>query len=156
MRSLEGGQLVGRHDAAVAQAQAPDGKPWAPDLCRETIGPKVTATDALGLAGWLERGERGEWFTATDAQLLELQTTATAHGASLRQVLGVSPGRRAVTTLRALLALAGHRLESKRSREDGKRAWRYRVVPEALPEGADPDRLGMAWREQLSHPLQLL
>ena len=146
LRSLEARQLVARHDQATAAALAPDGRPWAPDLCREAIGPKVTAADALALPGWLERGE---WFTAADAQLVALQATATAHGASLRQVLGVSPGKRAITTLRGLLAIAGHRLEAKRSREDGARAWRYRVVAEALPDGADPGRLLAAWRDQL-------
>lgn len=146
LRNLEARQLVAKHDHAVAQALAPNRRHWAPDLCRETIGPKVTAADALGLPGWLERRE---WFTATDAQLLELQATATAHGGSLLQVLGVSTSKRATTTLRALLALAGHRLESKRNREDGDRAWRYRVVPEALPDGADPGRLLAAWRDQL-------
>jgi hypothetical protein len=151
--NLEARQLVAKHDQTVAQALAPNRRHWAPDLCRETIGPKVTAADALGLPGWLERGERGEWFTATDAQLLELQATATAHGGSLLQVLGVSTNKRATTTLRALLALAGHRLEAKRNREDGDRAWRYRVVPEALPDGVDPGRLVMAWRDQLAQPM---
>lgn len=150
LRKLEARQLVAKHDHAVAQALAPNRRHWAPDLCRETIGPKVAAADALGLPSWLERGE---WFTATDPQLLELQATATAHGGGLLQVLGVGPSKRATTTLRALLALAGHRLEAKRNREDGDRAWRYRVVPEALPDGADPDRLVMAWRDQLAQPL---
>ena len=150
LRNLEGRQLVAKHDHAVARALAPNRRHWAPDLCRETIGPKVTAAEALGLPSWLERGE---WFTATDAQLLELQATATAHGGGLLQVLGVGPGKRATTTLRALLALAGHRLEAKRNREDGDRAWRYRVVPEALPDGVDPGQLVMAWRDQLAQPL---
>ena len=150
LRNLEARQLVAKHDQAVAQALAPNRCHWAPDLCRETIGPKVAAADALGLPSWLERGE---WFTATDAQLLELQATATAHRGGLLQVLGVGPSKRATTTLRALLALAGHRLEAKRNREDGDRAWRYRVVPEALPDGVDPGQLVMAWRDQLAQPL---
>jgi len=149
LRNVEARQLVAQHDQTAAAALAPDRRPWAPDLCREAIGPKVTAADALALPSWLERGERGEWFTAADAQLVALQITATAHGASLRQVLGVGPGKRAISTLRALLALAGHRLKAKRSREDGARAWRYRVVAEALPDGADPGRLLAAWRDQL-------
>jgi hypothetical protein len=156
LRSIEARQLVAKHDQATAAALAPGGRAWAPDLCRETIGPKVTAADALGLPAWLERadtsgrGDPSAWFTADDPALLLLQATATAHGASQRQVLGVSPGKRATTTLRQLLALAGYRLEAKRSRDDGARAWRYRVVPEALPDGADPDRLAAAWREQLN------
>jgi hypothetical protein len=153
--SLEARQLAAKHDQATAATLAPDGRAWAPDLCRETIGPKITAADALGLPAWLARSDGSDgsepaaWFTATDPALLQLQATATAHGASLRQVLGVSPGKRGITTLRQLLALAGHRLEAKRSRADGARAWRYRVVAEALPDGADPARLLAAWRDQL-------
>jgi hypothetical protein len=153
--SLEARQLVAKHDQATAATLAPDGRAWAPDLCRETIGPKITAADALGLPAWLARSDSSDgsepaaWFTAADPTLLQLQATATAHGASLRQVLGVSPGKRGITTLRQLLALAGHRLEAKRSRADGARAWRYRVVAEALPDGADPARLLAAWRDQL-------
>jgi hypothetical protein len=153
--SLEARQLVAKHDQATAATLAPDGRAWAPDLCRETIGPKITAADALGLPAWLARSDGSDgsepaaWFTAADPTLLQLQATATAHGASLRQVLGVSPGKRGITTLRQLLALAGHRLEAKRSRADGARAWRYRVVAEALPDGADPARLLAAWRDQL-------
>ncbi len=86
-----------------AATLAPDGRAWAPDLCRETIGPKITAADRA------------------------LLQAATAHGASLRQVLGVSPGKRGITTLRQLLALAGHRLEAKPGR------WGPRL---ALPRGA--------------------
>jgi hypothetical protein len=153
--SLEARQLVAKHDQATAATLAPDGRAWAPDLCRETIGPKITAADALGLPAWLARSDSSDgsepaaWFTAADPALLQLQATATAHGASLRQVLGVSPGKRGITTLRQLLALAGHRLEAKRSRADGARAWRYRVVAEALPDGADQARLLAAWRDQL-------
>jgi hypothetical protein len=159
LRSIDARQLVARHDRATASALAPDGRPWAPDLCREALGPKVSAADALGLPAWLERSDptdgrddAGGWFTADDPALLQLQALAIAHGASLRQVLGVSPGKRATTTLRQLLALAGYRLEAKRSREDGARAWRYRVASEALPDGADPARLAAAWREQLRRP----
>jgi hypothetical protein len=92
----------------------------------------VAAADAIGMADWLERVDRGEWFIAADPQLQALQARAITHGASLRQVLGVSPGQRAMTTLRNLLALAGYRLEAKRNREDGDRAWLYRVVAEPL------------------------
>lgn len=147
LQDLEARRLLPGHDRAVASALAPRGKGWAPDLCRETIGPKVAAADAIGLAAWLDRRE---WFTATDQQLLALQALAIAHGASMRQVLGVSPGERATTTLRNLLHLAGYRLEAKRSREAGDRAWRYRVVAEPLPDGANHDQLVTAWRDQLN------
>jgi hypothetical protein len=149
LQSLEARQLVAVHDQSAARTMAPNGRSWAPDLCRETIGPKVTAADALGLPQWLARDD---WFTAADGQLLALQTAATAHAASLRQVLGVSPGKRATTTLRSLLAIAGHRLEAKRSRGPDGNCWRYRITPESLPNGAAADRLEQAWRDQLGAP----
>jgi hypothetical protein len=123
---------------------------WAPDLCREAITPRLDALTALGLPGWLERANTREWFAADDSSLMELQAIASAHGADLQQVLGVTPGKRAITTLRALLRLTGHRLEAKRSRKAGDRAWRYRVVAEAIPAGAAADQLVRAWTDQLS------
>jgi len=146
MRTLEARQMVAGHDRNLARTLAPAGKGWAPDLCREAIGPKVAAADVLGLADWLGRDD---WFTAADPQLQGLQALAIAHGASLRQVLGLSPGERPTTTLRGLLALAGHRLEAKRSRGGDGNCWRYRVIPIPLPDGADPDRMEAAWRDQL-------
>ena len=147
LQTLEARPLVARHDQAIAASLASGRRSWAPDLCRETIGPKVTAADAMGVLTWLNRRD---WFTAEDPELLALQALATAHGGSLRQVLGVSPGKRATTTLRALLALAGYRLEAKRSREGDGRAWRYRVVPEPLPAGVMPEQLPAAWAASLS------
>ncbi|MCP9798919.1 plasmid replication protein, CyRepA1 family, partial [Cyanobium sp. Lug-B] len=147
LQNLEARPLVARHDQAIAASLASGRRSWAPDLCRETIGPKVTAADAMGVLTWLNRRD---WFTAEDPELLALQALATAHGGSLRQVLGVSPGKRATTTLRALLALAGYRLEAKRSREGDGRAWRYRVVPEPLPAGVTPEQLPAAWAASLS------
>lgn len=147
LQNLEARQLVAGHDQAAARSMAPAGRAWAPDLCREAIGPKVAAADALGLPAWLARSD---WFTANDGQLLALQATATAHAASLRQVLGASPGKRATTTLRQLLALAGYRLEAKRSRGADGNCWRYRITAEPLPLGADADRLTAAWMDQLA------
>ena len=148
--SIEGRQLAAQHDLAAAKALAPTGRAWAPDLCREMIGPRLAVADALGLADWLQRGD---WFEADDAELTRLQTRATAHSSSLTQALGIRAGVRASGTLRALLRLAGYRLEAARHRlSDGRRGWRYRVVPEALPPGVDRQRLEGAWREQLSTP----
>ena len=153
VRSSDARQLVARADLAKAKAMAPDGVSWSPDLCRELEGPRLAAADALGLPAWLERAERAEWFTADDAQLLQLQATATAHSASMAQSLGLTPGKRATTTLRQLLALAGYRLESERRRSGGSRlaaaGYRYRVVREALPSGADPFALVAAWEREL-------
>ena len=145
--SLEARQLVAAHDHATAQQLAPRGIAWQPDLCRELIGPKLTAADALGLPDWLRRSD---WFTADDQQLAQLQATATTHAASLTQALGVSTGKTATGTLRRLLKLAGCRLEAQRTREAGDRVWRYRVVLEALPAGVTAQQLEAAWTAQLS------
>lgn len=178
VRSAEAHQLVARADLAAAQALAPDGVSWSPDLCRELQGPRLAAADALGLPRWLERAESAEWFTADDPELLELhklfadqqrpegdetleaeaeRRTQNQRRRWRREVLattlGISPGKRATTTLRQLLALAGYRLESERRRSGGGRlssaSYRYRVVREALPAGADPFALVAAWEAQL-------
>ena len=150
LQSIEARQLVASHDQATAQQLAPRGVGWTPDLCRELIGPKLTAAEALRLPDWLHRSD---WFTADDQQLAQLQATATACRSSLTQALGVSPGQTATGTLRRLLRLAGYRLEAKRSREAGDRAYRYRVVPEALPAGVTPQQLEAAWIAQLSQKI---
>jgi len=54
-----------------------------------------------------------------------------------------------VGSLRRLLHLAGYRLEAQRSMVNGKRAWRYRVAAEALPNGVSIKQLEGAWIEQL-------
>lgn len=178
VRSAEARQLVARADLAAAQALAPDGVSWSPDLCRELQGPRLAAADALGLPRWLERAERAEWFTADDPELLELhklfadqqrpeggetlEAEAERRAQNQRRrwrrevlvtTLGISPGKRATTTLRQLLALAGYRLESERRRSGGGRlssaSYRYRVVREALPAGADPFALVAAWEAHL-------
>jgi hypothetical protein len=144
--SLDARHLQARADHSAASRLRAHGGAWAPDLCRELVGPKITAADALGLPAWLSRGD---WFTAKDPRLLELQANATAAAGDLRQVLDVSPGKTGTATLRRLLRLAGHRLEAKRSREEGDRSWRYRVVAEALPAGVMVERLQEVWSDQL-------
>jgi len=150
LQSLEARQLVARHDQQTAQQLAPNGTAWTPDLCRELIGPKLAAADALGLPGWLSRGN---WFSADDAQLIALQSTAEAHRGSLIQVLGISTAKTGTGTLRRLLRLAGYRLEAHRSRIDGERDWRYRVVSEPLPDGVSSQQLERAWTDQLSQKI---
>ena len=147
LQSIEARQLVAAHDQAMARQLAPRGIAWAPDLCRELIGPKLTAADWLRLPDWLRRSD---WFTADDQQLADLQTHAIAAAGTLPQALGVSTGKTATGTLRRLLKLAGYRLEAKRTKEAGARAWRYRVVLEALPAGVTTQQLEAAWAAQLS------
>lgn len=146
LQSLEARQLQARADATTADRLSHDGKAWAPDLCRELEGPRIAAADALGLPAWLSRGD---WFTAKDPRLLDLQATTEAHRSSCVQALGCTPAKTATATLRRLLRLTGHRLEAHRCRIDGERAWRYRVIPERLPAGVMVDHLQQAWTEQL-------
>jgi hypothetical protein len=145
----EAAALVAAHDRQRARELAPDGRPWAPDLCREMLAPRIHAAQRLGLPGWLARAG-GEWFTADDPELANLQTMATTHAATLTQRLGLDPGKRATTVLRQLLELAGHRLESEQIRDGAQRGrWRYRVVPIALPKRISPAQLVVAWRQAL-------
>ena len=177
LQSIEARQLAARHDARRRDQLAPDGRAWGPDLLRELLGHKIAAADALGLPAWLERTKGGEWFTAADEQLQELQRRLTVlpapeAGETLEQeaqrravnhssrdraawiaaALGVSPGKRATTTLRGLLAVAGFELEAKRIRGGDGQQWRYRVRPVRLPHGADQAQLLAAWRDQLTDP----
>lgn len=144
-------ELATAHDRRRAAQLAPTGRAWAPDLVRELLGHRLAAAEALGLPAWLEGA--GEWVGATDARLLQLQALATAHAATLRAALGVSPGKRPSGTLRALAGLIGCRLEAQRHRcGGGRQTWRYRLMPEPLPAGVDPAQLQAAWREQLTRP----
>lgn len=144
-------ELAAAHDRRRAAQLAPTGRAWAPDLVRELLAHRIDAAEALGLPAWLEGA--GQWIAATDARLLQLQATATAHAGTMRAALGVSPGKRPSGTLRALAGLIGCRLEARRHRcGDGARVWSYRLVPEPLPAGVDPAQLVAAWREQLTRP----
>jgi hypothetical protein len=147
--SLEGRQQVAAHDARRRQQLAPRGRGWAPDLTRELLGHKVAAADALGLPTWLRRGD---WFDALDPELLDLHKKAAENRSDLIQALGASPGKRATTTLRALLRACGYRLESRRTGRAKDRAWQYRISPEPLPTGASEALLQLAWMTQLADP----
>jgi len=148
----EARDLARAHDRRRARQLTADGRaPWAPDMARELLGHKLAAADALGLPALLDRA--GEWIAATDPALLQLQTLATAHAATMRAALGVGPGKRASGTLRALARLLGYRLEARRHRcGDRQQTWAYRLTPEPLPAGADPAQLQAAWVAQLSDP----
>ena len=144
-------ELAIAHDRRRAAQLAPHGRGWAPDLVRELLGHKLAAAEALGLPAWLKGA--GDWIGATDARLLQLQALTTAHAGTMRAALGVSPGKRASGTLRALAGLIGCRLEAQRHRcGDGQKSWRYRLAPEPLPAGVNQAQLVAAWREQLTGP----
>jgi hypothetical protein len=139
LQSIEARGLVARFNQATAQELVPKGEAWTPDLCRELIGPKLTAADAMGLPAWLNRDDA---FTADDPQLLALQATATTHSGTVTQVLGVSPAKTGTATLRRLLRLCGYRLEAQRIRGGaGRGAYSYRVVAVALSVGVSIEQL---------------
>jgi hypothetical protein len=113
------------------------------------LGPFIAAADALGLPSWLERGE---WFTATDPELLKLQALAVAQHGALPRALGVSPGETAIDTLRALLWSCGHQLEIKPCRKQPYDCV-FRVVMTPLPDGVVRAQLEAKWMEELRNPL---
>lgn len=149
--SAEAEQLVLHHDRDVMRQLAPAGIGWAPDITARTIGPKHRALVALEAAAWLARSCE---FSADDPALTALHSAMSAADDDCRQQLGISPGRKASTTLRRLLALVGAKLESRRckTRSDDRDVIFYRVVLEGLPHGINPDRLLEAWVDGLRRP----
>lgn len=125
---------------------------WVPDLCEELELPKLRLCNVpqVDLQRWLERND---WFDAGDSALLALQAFATERAAAITQMLGISIGKRATTTLRQLLALGGYRLKTRRRRRGAGRLaaaeYEYRVVREALPAGASISAMEAAWGEKL-------
>jgi hypothetical protein len=122
---------------------------WAPDFCRKMEGPRLAAADLLRVPQWLERAQAGEWFTSDDPELRYLHKAMAEHSITAKQVLGVEPAQRATTELKALLSLAGYKLETKRRRcGKGKQApadYFYRVVREDLPNGASLEAMEAKW-----------
>jgi hypothetical protein len=155
LSTTEGRQTAARHDLQTAKHLAPSGEHWQPDLVAQQHGPRLQVADALGLQTWLQRTDT---FTADDQQLADLHQRMVHCSRAAVQVLGISAataggrselvGKLRTTTLRRLLALVGYRLQASRTMVDGKRCWRYRVVPDALPDGADWDRLTSGWGAQ--------
>jgi hypothetical protein len=146
--------VVARHDREVAKELAPAGRAWAPDLADGVMGPKVAALRRLGLAEWLQRGD---WFGADDPalQLLlpENQQTAADRADGIAQLLGLRPGKKAITLLRQLLAQVGARLEARRIKgAAGRDQYRYRVGTVTLPDGIDDDTVVRAWVDRVDGP----
>ena len=142
-------KLVACHDHNHRQHHLLWSRVWAPDLVSDLLEHKVRMAERLDLPHWIDR--QG-WFTAEDPRLILLQATASAHRSGLAQVLDLSPGKRATTTLISLLRLVACRLESKRSRGADGNCWRYRVQLEALPDGVTERQLHAAWKAQLGDP----
>jgi hypothetical protein len=145
--------LVSDCDAAKIAALDPIGQqPFAPDRLRVTTGAKLTALRSLGLPALLKRLGQGETIRATDPAVLRLHATATAHKRQLIAATGVSPGKKATGTLRALLNACGWTLKSNgrvKARGTDRDAYLYKAAPLPVPDGVDKTQLQAAFLAEL-------
>jgi hypothetical protein len=153
LTSPEALALIGAHDRAAVVALDRTGRPFAPDRLRVAHGPRVAAFHALKVPELLERFQAGETIAATDPAVLTLHANATAHRGQLAAAAGVSPGKLASGTLRALLEAIGWELVSAgriHTRDEHRGAMAYRAAPVALPEGVDRDALEAVFLAELA------
>ena len=145
--------LVPDCDAAKIAALDPIGQqPFAPDRLRVTLGAKLMALRSLGLPALLKRLGQGETIRATDPAVLRLHATATAHKGQLIAATGISPGKKASGTLRALLNACGWILKSNgrvNSRGTERGAYLYKAAPLPVPDGVDKSQLQAAFLAEL-------
>jgi hypothetical protein len=145
--------LVPDCDAAKIAALDPtEHQPFAPDRLRVTLGAKLTALRSLGLPALLKRLGQGETIRATDPAVLRLHATATAHKRQLIAATGISPGKKASGTLRALLNACGWALKSNgrvNSRGTDRDAYLYEAAPMPVPDGVDKIQLQAAFLAEL-------
>jgi hypothetical protein len=145
--------LVPDCDAAKIAALDPtEHQPFAPDRLRVTLGAKLTALRSLGLPALLKRLGQGETIRATDPAVLRLHATATAHKRQLIAATGISPGKKASGTLRALLNACGWTLKSNgrvNSRGTDRDAYLYEAAPMPVPDGVDKIQLQAAFLAEL-------
>ena len=140
-------------DAAKIAALDPiDQQPFAPDRLRVTLGAKLTALRALGLPALLKRLGQGETIRATDPAVLRLHANATAHKRQLIAATGISPGKKASGTLRALLNACGWILKSSgrtKARGADRDAYLYKAAPLPVPDGVGKSQLQAAFLAEL-------
>jgi len=100
----------------------------------------------------LKRLGQGETIRATDPAVLRLHATATAHKRQLIAATGISPGKKASGTLRALLNACGWILKSNgrvNSRGTDRGAYLYKAAPLPVPAGVDKSQLQAAFLAEL-------
>jgi hypothetical protein len=144
--------LVPARDQAAVADLDPLGRPFAPDRLRVTLGAKLMALRALGLPALLKRLGQGETICATDPAVLRLHATATAHKRQLIAATGISPGKKATGTLRALLNACGWTLKSNgrvNSRGTDRGAYLYKAAPMPVPAGVDKTQLEAVFLAEL-------
>ncbi|MEB3276193.1 MAG: DUF3854 domain-containing protein [Cyanobacteriota bacterium] len=144
--------LVPAHDQARVAALDDNGRPFAPDRLRVALAPRVAALQALGVPQLLARFAAGEAIAANDPAVVALHVNATACRGQLAQAAGVSPGKLATGTLRALLRACGWQLQRAgriKARGQARDAYTYGAKQVALPAGVDAQALAAVWLEQL-------
>lgn len=144
--------LVPARDQAAVAALDPLGRPFEPDRLRVAIAPRITALQALGLPALLQRFAAGEVIAATDAAVVALHATATAHHQQLSAATGCTPGVKATGTLRALLRAVGWKLKRAgriKARGSDRDAYQYRAERLALPAGVNIEALAFVWLTEL-------
>jgi len=117
-----------------------------------TLGSTLTAFTALGVPALLQRFRAGEVIAATDPAVVAIHAAATAHRGQLAAAAGISPGKLATGTLRALLKACGWDLKRAgriKARGEGRDAYTYRAAPIALPEGVNTEALQAIWLAEL-------
>ena len=147
---------VPSHDQAAISALDRTGRPFAPDRLRVALSPRLAALQALGVPQLLERFAAGEVIASTDAAVIALHTTATAHRPQLAAAAGLSPRKLASGTLRAVLEACGWELLSAgriKARGDERDAYCYRAQRLELPEGVEAQALAAAWLAELGGPI---
>jgi hypothetical protein len=116
------------------------------------LGAKLTALRSLGLPALLKRLGQGETIRATDPAVLRLHATATAHKRQLIAATGISPGKKASGTLRALLTACGWTLKSNgrvKARGTDRDAYLYKAAPLPVPAGVDKTQLQAGFLAEL-------
>ena len=152
--------LIPARDQAAITALDPEGRPFEPDRLRVALSPRVAVLQALGtddrpavLLELLQRFANGETIAATDPAIEALHLAACGRWrAHLAAAVGLSPGKLATGTLRALLRAVGWELGRAgriHARGEGRGVLTYRAQRVALPQGVDPDALAAAWLAQL-------
>jgi hypothetical protein len=144
--------LVPAADWRAVDALDPEGRPFAPDRLRVTLGSRLAALAGLGLPALLRRFAAGEVIAANDPAVIALHATATTHRGQLAAAAALSPAALPTGTLRALLQASGWELVSAgriKARTDGRDAYTYRAAPIALPLGVDAQALTAVWLAEL-------
>jgi len=129
----------------------------APDRLGVSMGAKLMVLRFLGLPALLKRLGQGETIRATDPEVLRLHATATAHKRLLFAATGISPGKKATGTLRALLNACGWILKSNgrvKTRGADRDVCLYKAAPMPVPDGVDKTQLEAVFLSELKAELK--